>query len=437
MLGSGAFGTVYTATRVDGAPGERTAALKFLPTGTCTPRQLGHLRDLAEREVGLLQRVRAPRLIRMHATLIVDDPARPDLDGATVLVLERAEHSLEAVLERGPLAPDGAALLVQICEGLQQLHHEGWVHGDLKPANVLLMADGSARLADFNVAAELDGTHAYAPAFSTSDYTAPELLWSEVSDRGRPIRPTADIWAFGVLAHLALTGSLPWAGGTPSVRRDAVVRYARGREELRLSADLPAAWREVIADCLAPTHEARAVHTAESLLLRLRRMLAPEPARAAGTARRRSLVIAGAAAAAALAAVGAVLSAIPPGGSGRASGPPPAASTNPAAPAGYDRCLPGSVCFFTEPDGQGRMCAWGGDESDWLNGAARCSWAGQLPPRSAFNNGNDTTTGETLVNVVYFADRHYQERLGCLPVKTRTDLDGPVVPRSHVWTESC
>ncbi|WP_037892112.1 protein kinase family protein, partial [Streptomyces viridochromogenes] len=177
-------------------------ALKFLPTGTRTPRQLHHLRELAEREVALLGRLRAPRLIRMYDTLTVDDPGHPELDGATVLVLELAEGSLDAVLEHDPKPQSGPALLTQICEGLHQLHHAGWIHGDLKPANVLLLKDGSVRLADFNMAAELQGTHAYAPAFATPDYTPPELLWPEVDERGTRIRPSADIWAFGVLAHV-------------------------------------------------------------------------------------------------------------------------------------------------------------------------------------------------------------------------------------------
>ncbi|MFJ2168435.1 protein kinase domain-containing protein [Streptomyces griseofuscus] len=258
-LATGAFGSVYAARRVGGPDGRlpRSAALKFLPTGTGTPRQLAHLRELIEREVALLRRLRQPRLIRMYETLVVDDPGRPALDGATVLVLERARASLSALLAAEPRPAAGPALLVQIAEGLGQLHRAGWVHGDLKPANVLLMADGSARLADFNMAAELEGTHGYTPAFSTPDYTPPELLWAEIGERGRPIRPSADIWAFGVLAHLVLTGSFPLPGGTPSARRDAAVAYARGTEELRLSAELPDAWREIVRDCLARTHADR------------------------------------------------------------------------------------------------------------------------------------------------------------------------------------
>jgi hypothetical protein len=256
-LATGAFGSVYAGrrTRTDEGEGEgipRTAALKFLPTGTGTPRQLTHLRELVEREVELHRRLKQPRLIRMYETLVVDDPGRPELDGATVLVLERAEGSLNAVRPSEP-----GPLLAQICEGLAQLHHAGWVHGDLKPANVLLMADGSARLADFNMAAELEGTHAYTPAFSTPDYTPPELLWAEIGERGRRIRPSADVWAFGVLAHLLLTGAFPLPGGTPSARRDAAAAYARGTEELRLSPELPDAWREIVRECLARTHAER------------------------------------------------------------------------------------------------------------------------------------------------------------------------------------
>ncbi|WP_399887776.1 protein kinase [Streptomyces sp. BBFR51] len=277
-VASGAFATVYEAvghtsgTSTD-APrrtsdaGElpQRAALKFLPTGTRTPRQLHHLRDLAEREVQLLRRLRSPRLIRMYDALTVDDPDHPELDGASVLVLERAEGSLDAVLARTPAPESGPALLAQICEGLHQLHHAGWVHGDLKPANVLLMADGSARLADFNMASELEGTHAYAPGFATPDYTPPELLWPEVDERGTRIRPSADVWAFGVLAHVVLTGAFPLPGGSSEARSDAAMRYARGREELRLSPGLSDAWRDILRDCLAPTHAERATDTAALL----------------------------------------------------------------------------------------------------------------------------------------------------------------------------
>ncbi|MET9991236.1 protein kinase [Streptomyces mutabilis] len=307
-IATGAFGSVYEARRVgdDGSGLPRTAALKFLPTGTGTPRQLTHLRELVDREVELHRRLRRPRLVRMYETLVVDDPARPALDGATVLVLEKAEGSLSALLSAVPRPAGGTALIAQICEGLVQLHRAGWVHGDLKPANVLLMKDGSVRLADFNMAAELEGTHAYTPAFSTPDYTPPELLWSEIGERGRRIRPSADVWAFGVLAHLVLTGSFPLPGPTPTARRDAAAAYARGTEELRLSPELPEAWRGIVRACLTRTHAERIGTDA------LSRRVAAATGSGTGTvgsllprrARSRRLVLAAAAATAAVAALG-------------------------------------------------------------------------------------------------------------------------------------
>ncbi|MEV8597422.1 protein kinase [Streptomyces sp. NPDC052012] len=336
-IATGAFGSVYAARRVgegdEALP--RVAALKFLPTGTGTPRRLTHLRELVEREVALLRRLRRPRLIRMYETLTVDDPGRPELDGATVLVLERAERSLAGLLAASPRPPGcGPALLEQVCEGLVQLHRAGWVHGDLKPANVLLMADGSVRLADFNMAAELEGTHAYTPAFSTPDYTPPELLWSEIGERGRRIRPSADVWAFGVLAHLVLTGAFPLPGATPAVRRDAAVAYARGTDTLRLSPELPDAWREIVRACLARTHAGRI--GAEALLRRVRtaagstgrgpfrsRKRVPGPRRPFPARSRRVAVAAAVAATTAMAALGYGISvwagdAPPAGGAARA-----------------------------------------------------------------------------------------------------------------------
>ncbi|MFF4469294.1 protein kinase [Streptomyces sp. NPDC001599] len=438
-LASGAFATVYDATRTTGE-GElpRRAALKFLSTGTRTPRQLHHLRDLAEREVQLLRRLRSPRLIRMYDTLTVDDPDHPELDGATVLVLERAEGSLDAVLARTPSPDAGPALLAQICEGLHQLHHAGWVHGDLKPANVLLMADGSARLADFNLAAEMEGTHAYTAAFATPDYTPPELLWPEVDERGTRIRPSADVWAFGVLAHVVLTGEFPLPGGTAEARSDAAMRYARGREELRLSPGLPEAWREIVSDCLARTHEERAGRTAgtAALLRRVERVAGTSPAarlpRLRPHRRRRTAPVSALVAVALAAATASTMY---------------AAREDDEPTYGYHRCPVASVCFFSEPNGAGKMCSWEKDDADWLSGTDTCMWTRDRPVESIFNNSSDDSTG--LGAVAYFRGRDFtpvgedvtrknsRNRTGCTSQRNQGNLAGTYAPLSHKWIARC
>ncbi|WP_308312058.1 protein kinase domain-containing protein [Streptomyces albipurpureus] len=275
--GAGSGGAGPSGTDSAGLPNQ--VALKFLLPGTRTPRQLRHLQDLVAREREVLRRLRRPRLLRMYESLTVDGLDEPLLNGATVLVLERAECSLDSLLRRCPRPITGPGFLAQICEGLHQLHHAGWVHGDLKPTNVLLLPDHSIRLGDFHLATELHGTHGYASAFQTTDYTPPELLWAHRGEHGRRIGTTADIWAFGVLAHLVLTGTFPLPGATPGARRDTAVRYARGKGELLLSPLLPTEWREIVGDCLARTHDERNRLDTAGLLRRVESAagIAPSP----------------------------------------------------------------------------------------------------------------------------------------------------------------
>ncbi|MFE2498299.1 protein kinase [Streptomyces scopuliridis] len=432
-LAAGAFGSVYAARRVKDVPGlPAEAALKFLPTGTRTPRQLRHLQELAQRELEMHRKLSRPRLIRMYEALTVNDAEVPALDGASVLVLERAEGSLDALLSRTPKPPSGPTLLAQICEGLHQLHHAGWVHGDIKPGNVLLMADGTVRLGDFNLAAEMNGTHAYSPVFSTADYTPPELLWSEISERGRQTRPTTDIWAFGVLAHLVLTGTMPLSGGSNTARKEALLRYARGMDDLRLSPELSGPWLEIVTDCLARTHEERTAHTTESLLRRVEQAAgttAPAPKlprlRPRRPGRRRNIAAAGTIGAAVLAATGFLALRDAPTGTIY----------------GYERCPVGYGCFFSERNGNGEMCGWKGDDKNWLTGTETCAWTRDRPVKSVFNNDQERKARYALA---YYWSTDWKarpsdgdERIGCTSVNNQGNLAGDYAPLSHRWLPGC
>ncbi len=289
-LASGSWSSVYAAVR-DEEPGEGMqpggaepvnggqpggaeptyAALKFVPTGTLTSRQLSHMAAMTDRELTVLRKLSHPNLIRILDTHVIDDANEPALDGAAVLALELAERSSAAALsETDGGLPEAPRLIAEICAGLAHLHEAGWVHGDLKPSNVLLMRDGSVRLADFGLAAELNGTHAYLPPGGTADYMPPERWAEGISAGGTVVRQTADIWALGVTACQLLTGRLPFTGVTARARTSAATAFAAGRGELALPESLTPQWRQFIVDCLAPDHAARLQHTAASLLIRAR-----------------------------------------------------------------------------------------------------------------------------------------------------------------------
>nr|WP_203614313.1 serine/threonine-protein kinase [Streptomyces sp. SID13726] len=250
-------------------------ALKFMPTAGLAPRQARGLAESARRESEFGRRTRHPRLVRLLDSVVLDEPDRPELDGAVVLVMERAERSLRQLLESEGDLPDGAGarILTQICEGLAYLHAQGWVHGDLKPDNVLLMADGSVRLSDFGLAAELDGTlgtHGWMPPAGTPDYLPPERWRAPLGERGVQVRPSTDVWALGIVIHQVFTGGAsPFPGATAAARGTAVQEFAAGRAPLRLDPAVPPAWRALVTDCLAPAHATRAEHTAAELLARV------------------------------------------------------------------------------------------------------------------------------------------------------------------------
>ncbi|MEH6372880.1 serine/threonine-protein kinase [Streptomyces sp. KLMMK] len=294
-IGAGGWATVYEGRLAgDGGPsphsgqmagaghgGPRGVALKVLPTAGLAPRQARKAAETARREVEFGRRSSHPRLIRLLDSVVLSEPESPILDGAVVLVMERAERSLRDMLDAGAVGADGddaahavgARLFAEICEGLAHLHRSGWVHGDLKPDNILLMPDGSVKLSDFGLATELTGTHGthgYAPPMGTFDYLPPERWRAPLGERGVEVRPSADIWALGIMIHeVFAAGASPFPGATPMARGAATQEYAEGRAPLRLDSAVPPFWRALAADCLAPTHAARAAHTAESLLARI------------------------------------------------------------------------------------------------------------------------------------------------------------------------
>ncbi|MCX5394866.1 serine/threonine-protein kinase [Streptomyces sp. NBC_00094] len=298
LIGAGGWSTVYAARRADdgadlaegvpdragdgpgraeggpdragGSPGPLDVALKVMPTAGLAPRQARRIVDSARREVELGRRAGHPRLIGLLESFVLSAPDRPALDGAIVLVMERAAGSLRELLDAGVPEADRGRLIAGICEGLAHLHRSGWVHADLKPENILLGADGSVKLSDFGIATELTGTHGYAPPLGTLDYLPPERWRAPLGELGVQVRPSVDVWALGIVIHeVFASGASPFPGATPMARGAAVQEYGEGRAPLRMDHAVPPFWRALAADCLAPTHTARAPHTAESLLIRI------------------------------------------------------------------------------------------------------------------------------------------------------------------------
>jgi hypothetical protein len=157
------------------------------------------------REARGAARLQHPNVVAVHDVSADDD--------TPYLVLERVDgETLADVLRReAPLSvPRTLVILDGVLAGLAAAHDRGLVHRDVKPANVLLAADGTPKLADFGIArvledasSQLTTTH---QVMGTPRYLAPEQA------AGRAPGAPADVYAVGVLAYECLAGRTPFDG---------------------------------------------------------------------------------------------------------------------------------------------------------------------------------------------------------------------------------
>ncbi|WP_433608802.1 protein kinase domain-containing protein [Dactylosporangium sp. CA-139114] len=151
-------------------------------------------RDRVNREARAAGRVEHPAIVRVHEVVVTDD--------GPWIVMDLVEgRSLgERVSTEGPLpAAEGARLGLVLLDALAAAHAAGITHGDVKPANVLLPADGTALLTDFAVAAMLDG---HLP-LSDPAFVAPERR--QTGEGG----PEADLYSLGATLALASPDAAP------------------------------------------------------------------------------------------------------------------------------------------------------------------------------------------------------------------------------------
>jgi len=170
-------------------------------------------------------------------------------DGAPYLVMELVEGSaLPAELDDGPLDPERVARIGrELAHALARAHDLGIVHRDVKPANVLVDADGRARLSDFGIARVADATRVTTPGMTsgTAAYLAPEQL------EGVDVGPAADVYALGLVLLEALTGRREFTG-TP-----VEAAMARLHRDPEIGDDLPEPWPPLLRAMTARNPEQR------------------------------------------------------------------------------------------------------------------------------------------------------------------------------------
>ncbi len=205
-LARGAMGVVYRAR--EPALG-RDVALKRLHRGVDAS---GSARGRFAREARALARLSHPNIVAVH--FVGED------QGAPFLVMDLVEGTTLATIlqQRGALPPREAMEVTRkLARALAHAHGIGIVHRDVKPANVLIGADGEPRLTDFGLAKDTTVDASTTAALSvaggvlgTPGFWPPEQAKGEL-DR---IGPRSDVFALGATLYAMLTGGPPYAGAT-------------------------------------------------------------------------------------------------------------------------------------------------------------------------------------------------------------------------------
>src|SRR5260221_2917094 len=155
------------------------------------------------------------------------------------------------MLRRAPFAGGEVATFgSQMADALDYAHQRGVIHRDVKPANMLVHADGRLLLSDFGLAKILSSAQPQAaprrhPDAGTPEYMAPEQIEGRSDER-------TDIYALGVVLYLLLTSHLPFTGGTSAAVMEGHL-YQLPEEPRRFNRAISPAMQAVVLRAL-PKH---------------------------------------------------------------------------------------------------------------------------------------------------------------------------------------
>jgi tetratricopeptide (TPR) repeat protein len=244
-VGAGAFGQVY---RAYDPVLRREVALKLEHE---RPHEAGAT-EMIIAEARSMARLRHPNILAVHGADVEDGRVGiwSDLLSGSTLgeLLETRER----------LTPAEVIQLAQpLATALSLIHRRGLVHGDIKPANIMIQGDGTPVLMDFGAAREQGRRHAV--AMGSPRFMAPEQF------RGGAVTPASDLFAFGVVLYRCLTGRYPW----PADSLEHLERVHEGARRPSLG-EVPWRFRPLLRELLAHTPARRP--GAEALVERLERM---------------------------------------------------------------------------------------------------------------------------------------------------------------------
>lgn len=209
LAGRGTFSEVW---QVREKPTQRMLALKQLTPEWAEQKSA---RQLLANEAEVGSQIRSPYVIRVLGS-------RMDLSPRFTLLEWLEGTTLEKLLEQEPQLAESRAIWIarQCAEGLRDLQNAGYSHGDLKPANILMLPNGTLKLIDLGFARPITTIATSRGPQRAAITGTPEFLAPEVLAGGAQDSLAKDAYSLGVLMYRILAGQLPFQGETlPEILR--------------------------------------------------------------------------------------------------------------------------------------------------------------------------------------------------------------------------
>jgi len=238
-LGRGGMGAVYRA--LDTVL-ERPVAIKVLqePTGEEVGRKL-------RLEAQILARLLHDNIVRLY-----------DFDedsGVFYFIMEEVDGPSYAKRWRALNRPTRLEVLAKVADALDYAHHQGIIHRDMKPGNILMTAKDQPKIADFGLSVLIGQDQETGVARGTPSHMSPEQA------KGKPLDFRSDLYSFGVLLYEALTDAPPFQGNAMSL----MAQHVKSEPEppRARNSQLSAEAEQLVLRLLAKDPDARPSNAAE------------------------------------------------------------------------------------------------------------------------------------------------------------------------------
>ncbi|HEX3544713.1 MAG TPA: serine/threonine-protein kinase [Candidatus Acidoferrum sp.] len=213
----------------------RTVALKTFLHGFGS----GDVQKQFLREAQIIGRLAHPFIVGLY-------DVGTNAEGVPYFVMEYVDgRTLEKVLDDGPLPLEKAALwATDLAAAIARAHRAKVIHGDIKPANILITKDGQVKLGDFGIARFATQVSNSGVLMGTPAYLSPEQIQGNAQDT------RSDLFSLGIILYQMTTGVQPFSGSSVSAVCAQIVAIMPPPPSHH-NPSLPAAFDRIVMRCLA------------------------------------------------------------------------------------------------------------------------------------------------------------------------------------------